>query len=106
MPLWVADDPEREWEVTYRPAFEYQARKKIEWAGRSGEPGYATLASIARENVLVDTPEGAARRLLALRSKVPWHEIWFFCRQPGMPHETALQQLEVVATRLRPLVSQ
>jgi alkanesulfonate monooxygenase SsuD/methylene tetrahydromethanopterin reductase-like flavin-dependent oxidoreductase (luciferase family) len=102
IPLWVSDDPERDWEELYRPAFDYQQRKYAEWYGdteiEAGLPGGDTTL----EAQLVGTPEDVARRLLEIWRQVPWHELGFFYRLPGISHERALEHLEMVSGRLMP----
>lgn len=105
--LWASDDPERDWEVFYRAAVEYQFSKYAEWAGGWDEPGYATLESLRhRQNLLVDTPENVAKRLLELRVRAPYHELMFWYRIRGIPHDRALEHLELVANRVVPLLAE
>lgn len=102
--LWAAEDPERDWEEFYRPALEYQFGKYAEW-GSARDSGYATPQTLGhRGNLLVDTPENIARRLLAIRSEAPYHEVVFWYRFPGISHERAAAHLELVANRVAPLL--
>jgi alkanesulfonate monooxygenase SsuD/methylene tetrahydromethanopterin reductase-like flavin-dependent oxidoreductase (luciferase family) len=104
--LWATEDPERDWELFYAPALQYQFRKYAEWAGQWGDPGYATVESLReRQNLLVDTPENVATRLLDLRASCPYHEVIFWYRFRGIPHERALEHLELVANRVVPLLA-
>jgi alkanesulfonate monooxygenase SsuD/methylene tetrahydromethanopterin reductase-like flavin-dependent oxidoreductase (luciferase family) len=105
--LWASDDPERDWELFYRSALEYQFRKYAEWAGSSSKVGVmADPHSLQRrENLLVDTPENIAKRLLAIREQAPFHEVVFWYRIPGIPHERSLEHLEIVAKQVMPLLS-
>jgi alkanesulfonate monooxygenase SsuD/methylene tetrahydromethanopterin reductase-like flavin-dependent oxidoreductase (luciferase family) len=103
--LWASDDPERDYEELFRPALEYQASQYAKWAGGWGEPGYATLETMRqRRNLLVDTPENLARRLLAIREAAPYHELMFWYRFRGIPHDRAMEHLELVGKRLVPLL--
>jgi alkanesulfonate monooxygenase SsuD/methylene tetrahydromethanopterin reductase-like flavin-dependent oxidoreductase (luciferase family) len=105
--LWASDDPERDWELFYRSALEYQFTKYAEWAGGWGEPGLPTLEDLQkRDNLLIDTPENVAKRIIDIRARAPFHEFVFWYRIPGIPHERALEHLEVVANRVIPLLSQ
>jgi alkanesulfonate monooxygenase SsuD/methylene tetrahydromethanopterin reductase-like flavin-dependent oxidoreductase (luciferase family) len=112
VPVWASDDPERDWELVFRPAFEFhmgQYVRRYEFrAEQSGKhyipPGVTTQFS--RESILVDTPERLAERLKATWGSAPWHELIFFCRLPGIPHERALEQLDLVAHRLVPLLTE
>jgi alkanesulfonate monooxygenase SsuD/methylene tetrahydromethanopterin reductase-like flavin-dependent oxidoreductase (luciferase family) len=102
--LWASDDPERDWESFYRSARDYQLRKYAEW--RSGsEAGLPELEALAcPDSLLIDTPENLANRLLALRSQIPFDELVFWYRIPGISHERALDHLDVVARRVIPLL--
>lgn len=101
-PLWVSDDPERDWEELYMPAFDYQQRRYVEWYGdnavEAGLPGGFTT----REAQFVGTPEDVARRIWDTWLEAPWHDFGFFYRLPGIPHERALEHLEMVSGRLVP----
>lgn len=103
--LWVADDPERDWEEIIRPSMEYQHGKYAEWAGESIEPGYATPDSLRdRANILVGTPENLASRLSTIRRACPFHEIMFWYRVPGITHDQSIAHLDRVANKLIPLL--
>ena len=105
--MWAADDPEREYEELFRPALEYQFGQYAKWAGGWGEPGYATPETLEdRRNLLVDTPENIARRLLEIRRRAPFHELMFWYRFRGIPHERAMEHLELVAKRVVPLLGE
>jgi alkanesulfonate monooxygenase SsuD/methylene tetrahydromethanopterin reductase-like flavin-dependent oxidoreductase (luciferase family) len=99
LPLWVSDDPERDWHELYLPAFQFQQDQYSKWAG-GGEVEPPTMAE-----QLVGTPEDVAQRLVATWRRAPWHDLGFFFRLPGIPHDRALEQLELVQTRLLPAVS-
>lgn len=102
--LWVSDDPERDWHELYLPAFTYQQSRYAEWYG-GGDLGAgvpATDVPPRMEDHLVGTPEEIAERLVATWRRAPWHDLGFFFRLPGIPHERGLEQLELVQTRLLP----
>lgn len=101
VPIWVSDDPERDWAELYRPAFEYQQRRYVEWAGDDVSDG-SEFAPEAMTDLFVGTPEEVAGRLAELRQKAPVQELGFFYRLPGIPHERALEQLELIQRRLLP----
>jgi alkanesulfonate monooxygenase SsuD/methylene tetrahydromethanopterin reductase-like flavin-dependent oxidoreductase (luciferase family) len=107
LPLWAADDPERDWELFYRHAVEYQFRKYTEWAGDPSHVGVPSGSDTpwTRERMLVDTPENISRRLRAIRARAPYHEVVFWYRIPFIGHERALAHLELVADRVIPLLS-
>jgi alkanesulfonate monooxygenase SsuD/methylene tetrahydromethanopterin reductase-like flavin-dependent oxidoreductase (luciferase family) len=102
--LWASEDPERDWEGFYRSARDYQLRKYAEW--RSGsEAGLPELEALASpDSLLVDTPENLAKRLLALRTQIPFDELVFWYRIPGISHERALEHLGVVGRHVIPLL--
>jgi alkanesulfonate monooxygenase SsuD/methylene tetrahydromethanopterin reductase-like flavin-dependent oxidoreductase (luciferase family) len=101
-PLWVSDDPERDWAELYEPAFDYQQRKYVEWYGdtavEAGLPGGYTT----RDAQFVGTPEDVAARMYETWRQAPWHELGFFYRLPGVPHERAMEHLELISSRLMP----
>lgn len=105
--LWASDDPERDWADFYGPAVEYQFRKYAEWAGDWSKIGVPAEPEFVgqREQMLVDTPENVAARLRAIRDRAPYHEVVFWYRFRGIPHERALEQLETVAQRVLPLLA-
>ncbi len=101
LPLWASDDPERDWCTFYARAYNYQQRRYREWAGDYDEGGMRREVD-GRSRLLVDTPERVAARLIELRHAVPWDELAFWYRLPGVPHERALEHLETVARRVWP----
>jgi alkanesulfonate monooxygenase SsuD/methylene tetrahydromethanopterin reductase-like flavin-dependent oxidoreductase (luciferase family) len=107
LPLWVSDDPERDWHELYLPAFTYQQARYAEWYGAgevdAGMPSTDEPASM--QDHLVGTPEDIAQRLVATWRRAPWHDLGFFFRLPGIPHERGLEQLELVQKRLLPAIS-
>jgi alkanesulfonate monooxygenase SsuD/methylene tetrahydromethanopterin reductase-like flavin-dependent oxidoreductase (luciferase family) len=103
--LWASDDPERDWEGFYRSARDYQLGKYAAW--RSGsEADLPELEALASpDSLLIDTPENLAKRLLALRSQIPFDELVFWYRIPGISHARALDHLGVVGRRVIPLLA-
>jgi hypothetical protein len=101
------DDPERDWEIFYRQAVEYQFGKYSEWAGGHSKVGVKSASDTPwkRKSMLVDTPENIARRLRAIRARAPHQEFVFWHRFPLIGHERALEHLEFVADRVIPLLS-
>lgn len=104
--LWASEDPDRDWATLLRPAAEYQALKYAEWAGRWGDAGYQTPETLRPEQVLIDTPEGLARRLLRMWRRAPFDELVFWYRIPRIGHEAAMTHLERVAERVLPRLSE
>lgn len=107
LPLWVSEDPERDWETVFLPALEYQFGKYTEWAGDVAKVGVDVDDSdsmMNRTSMMVDTPENVAKRLLAIRERAPFHEVVFWYRIPKIGHERAMEHLELVANRVMPLL--
>jgi alkanesulfonate monooxygenase SsuD/methylene tetrahydromethanopterin reductase-like flavin-dependent oxidoreductase (luciferase family) len=98
LPLWLSDDPERDWHELYQPAFVYQQSQYSIWAG--GDP----IAPPAMADHLIGTPEEIAPRLVATWQRAPWHDLGFFFRLPGVLFERGLEQLELVQKRLLPAI--
>lgn len=107
VPLWAAEDPERAWDTFYRRALDYQFGKYAEWAGDPAKVGVESDADAGwqRQPMLIDTPERIAERLLAIREQMPFHEVVFWYRIPHIGHERALAHLELVASRVMPLLA-
>lgn len=102
--MWVSDDPEKDWKTLFEPAFLYQQGKYAEWAGGEMEAGYATSEDLDMRDHLVGTPEDIAQRLLAMQREAPFQELVFWYRLPGIPHDRAMQHMELVSSRLMPLL--
>jgi alkanesulfonate monooxygenase SsuD/methylene tetrahydromethanopterin reductase-like flavin-dependent oxidoreductase (luciferase family) len=108
VPMWAAEDPERDWDLFFRKALEYQFQKYTEWAGDPTKVGVDVDDSAAfmnRSSMLVDTPENIARRLQTIRARAPFHELVFWYRIPLIGHERAMEHLELVANRVMPLLA-
>jgi hypothetical protein len=54
--------------------------------------------------VLIGTPENLAARLARTWIQAPWHEFCFYHRLLGVPHGRAMEQLELVVSKLLPAV--
>ncbi|WKG04276.1 LLM class flavin-dependent oxidoreductase [Mycolicibacterium sp. HK-90] len=106
VPLWASEDPERDWELFYRDAIEYQFGQYASWAGDRSKVGVHTDSDTPwqRENMLVDTPENIVRRLKDIRARAPYHEVVFWYRIPHIGHERAQAHLELVARKVIPLL--
>lgn len=104
-PIWVTDDPERDWDGDFGAAFRYQQRRYIgALDDPAREPGGSTIEFDAAR-VMIGTPSDVARRLVAMHARAPWHELSFYYRLPGISHERALEQLERVARQLIPALA-
>jgi len=101
--LWATDDPERAWDTTIQPALAYRQQKYLEWSGHEDALEGMTSKAL-RQGVLVGTPEDLARRLRATHERAPWHDLAFWHRLPGVPHEDAMEHLELTSRRLIPLL--
>ena len=53
--LWVADDPERDWELLIKPAFTYRQGRYHAWSRRNPQIDGMT-AEVGIRNVIIDTP--------------------------------------------------
>lgn len=106
VPLWASEDPERDWELFYKDAIEYQFGQYASWAGDRSKVGVHAESDTPwqRESMLVDTPENIARRLKEIRADAPYHEVVFWYRIPHIGHERALAHLELVAQKVIPLL--
>lgn len=107
VPLWAAEDPERDWNLFYKNAIEYQFNQYSSWAGDRSKVGVHTDSDAPwqREAMLVDTPENIVRRLKDIRARAPYHEIVFWYRIPHIGHERALAHLELIAVKVVPFLT-
>jgi alkanesulfonate monooxygenase SsuD/methylene tetrahydromethanopterin reductase-like flavin-dependent oxidoreductase (luciferase family) len=107
VPMWVSEDPERDWNNFYERAVEYQFNQYANWAGDRAKVGVHTDSDTPwqRETMLVDTPENIVRRLNNIRARAPYHEVVFWYRIPHIGHERALAHLELVAHKIVPFLT-
>ena len=89
VPLWAAEDPERDWNLFYKDAIEYQFNQYTSWAGDRSQVGVHSDSDAPwqRETMLVDTPENIVRRLKDIRARAPYHQVVFWYRIPHIGHE-------------------
>ena len=100
----LADDPERDWDTVIEPAMAYRQRKYLEWAGEESKlEGMTSKAE--RHGVIIGTPDAVARRLLDFHHRVPFDDLAFWYRLPGVGHEQAVAHLERVTRVLVPLLA-
>jgi len=104
-PLWVTDDPERDWAEGWGEAFRYQQRRYIEAIGTPDAAARGASLEFDMSKVLLGTVDDVARRLHALWRAAPFHEFGFYHRMPGISHERALEQLERVSGELAPALA-
>jgi alkanesulfonate monooxygenase SsuD/methylene tetrahydromethanopterin reductase-like flavin-dependent oxidoreductase (luciferase family) len=97
LPLWVTDDAERDWAGPWGSAFRYQQQRYAEAAGE--DPSALRFDS---GRLLIGDVTDLAERILKMWHQAPWHELVFYPRLPGVPHEEALRQLERVSSELIP----
>lgn len=107
--VWPSDDFETEWHDYVGPAFAYQQRRYAEWAG-DVQPTEGYLEDDAgleelRERMLIGTPESIAKRLSAIRSVFPFHEVVIWPQLPGVPFELAENCLRVFREQVAPNVT-
>lgn len=107
VPLWASEDPERDWDLFYKRAIEYQFGQYTTWAGDRSKVGVQSESDTPwqREKMLVDTPENLVRRLNDIRASAPFHEIVFWYRIPHIGHERAMAHLELVANKVVPFLT-
>lgn len=103
--LWVADDPERDWATVIEPAMAYRQRKYLEWAAGEEAKLEGMTSQAERNGVIIGTPEDVARRVLDFHGRVPFDDLAFWYRLPGVGHEQAVAHLERVTRVLVPLLS-
>jgi len=108
VPLWATEDPERDWNLFYKDAIEYQFNQYASWAGDRSQVGVHTDSDAPwqRETMLVDTPENIVRRLQEIRARAPYHQIVFWYRIPHIGHERAMAHLELMAHKVVPFLSE
>ncbi|WP_273733484.1 LLM class flavin-dependent oxidoreductase [Mycolicibacterium septicum] len=108
VPLWATEDPERDWNLFYKNAIEYQFNQYANWAGDRSNVGVPSDSDTPwqREAMLIDTPENIVRRLKDIRARAPYHEVVFWYRIPHIGHERALAHLEFVAEKVVPFLSE
>lgn len=125
--LVLADDPERAWaEISPHLAYQWgtYARYGSAVAGsaanaavadlgatdRAGDPDPASLRSggpiMTPPAFDVVTPEEAARRLRAWLDGLPVEHVYFWDSIAGMPDELAERHIELLATRLAPMLEE
>ena len=100
VPLCITDDPERDWNGEFGTAFRYQQGR---YALASGSDP-ATL-EFDPAHILLGPPADIAERLMATWPQAPWHELVFYPRLPGVSHERAMDQIELVSSRLGPALA-
>jgi alkanesulfonate monooxygenase SsuD/methylene tetrahydromethanopterin reductase-like flavin-dependent oxidoreductase (luciferase family) len=106
--VWPSPDFEEEWHDHVGPAFLYQQRRYAEWAGEvAPTEGYleddSDLEQL-RERMLIGTPEEIARRLNAIRSVYPFHEVVLWPQLPGIPFELAERCLRTFREEVAPRI--
>jgi alkanesulfonate monooxygenase SsuD/methylene tetrahydromethanopterin reductase-like flavin-dependent oxidoreductase (luciferase family) len=107
VPLWAAEDPERDWNLFYKDAIEYQFNQYATWAGDRSKVGVHSDSDVPwqREAMLVDTPENIVQRLKGIRAHAPYQEVVFWYRIPHIGHERALAHLELIANKVVPFLA-
>jgi alkanesulfonate monooxygenase SsuD/methylene tetrahydromethanopterin reductase-like flavin-dependent oxidoreductase (luciferase family) len=104
-PLWISDDPQKDWEEGWGEAFRYQQRRYIEAIGTPDAAARGASLEFDMDKVLLGTVDDVARRLYDTWRRAPWHEFGFYHRMPGVSHERALEQLELVSSKLVPALA-
>ncbi|MEZ0339275.1 LLM class flavin-dependent oxidoreductase [Mycobacterium sp. pV006] len=106
VPLWASEDPERDWNLFYRDAIEYQFNQYASWARDRSQVGVDTDSDTPwrREAMLIDTPENIVRRLKDIRARAPYHQVVFWYRIPHIGHDRAMAHLELMAHKVVPFL--
>lgn len=97
--IYVTDDPERGWSEI-REHLVYQLERYRSWyaAGGSTTPAPIDLAGeVARDRIIVGTPDRVIARIEELRARCPFDELYFWARLPGLTDELSQRSLELFA---------
>jgi alkanesulfonate monooxygenase SsuD/methylene tetrahydromethanopterin reductase-like flavin-dependent oxidoreductase (luciferase family) len=109
---WITDDPEADWPVVAKH-YSYQlnsyARHAAMGTGKSArEIDVERLrwrgGPFKRNMFLLATPEEAAAQIKAFLAGAPIKHVFFFPSIAGMPEKMAMKQIEMICTKLKPLL--
>jgi alkanesulfonate monooxygenase SsuD/methylene tetrahydromethanopterin reductase-like flavin-dependent oxidoreductase (luciferase family) len=103
--MWATEDPERDWERVYLPGYQYAEGRYVEMLNEGTHTDTlpdGIAVEFEPERVLFDTPERIVQRLLALRTLVPFSEVGFHYRLPGISYDDALANLDLISRRVLP----
>ncbi len=89
-----------DWDGDFGRALRYQ---QGQYALASG--GDPTALEFERRYILVGPAPELAQRLISTWQDTPWHELVFYPRLPGVPHDRAMEQIELVSSRLVPALA-
>ena len=106
--VYVCEDPERGWQEV-KEHYRYMADRYRQWseATDTNAPGDSTDGgeALPRANYLVGTPEMVASVISRLRHEVPFDQLVFWARPPGLPIERSSHSLELFARQVIPRLS-
>ena len=106
--IWVSDSPEKDWHSFVGPAFVYQQQRYADWCAdlpSAAGYNYGSDLKAMLPHVLVGRPAEIRDRLRDLATQVPLHELVFWARLPGVPHERASEHLRRFAEEVMPALS-
>jgi len=104
--VWVDEDPERAWQ-TAAPAIAYQMGRYADWGTDRDKPRPAPLdpSQLDREKFcFIGHPDQVAERLLTLQKQIPFEELCFWGRLPGLTHAQARAHLELFQNKVVPQI--
>jgi alkanesulfonate monooxygenase SsuD/methylene tetrahydromethanopterin reductase-like flavin-dependent oxidoreductase (luciferase family) len=109
---WIADDPDAEWPLI-RKYYDYQMNS-YQRHGAEGTGVEAKILDVDRMRwkggdfragqFLLATPEDAAKAIKRYVADAPVKHVMFFPSIAGMPEKMVAKQVEMICTRLRPLL--
>lgn len=105
--LHVCEDPERDWEIL-RPHAQYEVSQYAAW-GMAGAATYGDLGSddhLLRQSHAVWTPEEALSYLRSQQAEFPGSTFSFAPILAGMDPDMAQASLELIASRILPVLKQ
>lgn len=103
--VYVHEDPDQAWHEA-APAIAYQQSRYADWGTDRANPRPAELRvkDLKRENFpLVGDPETVARNLAQAYRDVPFQQLCFWGRLPGLNHGQALSSMSLFMEEVVPL---
>jgi alkanesulfonate monooxygenase SsuD/methylene tetrahydromethanopterin reductase-like flavin-dependent oxidoreductase (luciferase family) len=109
---WLSEDPDAEWPIV-KKYYDYQinsyGRYGAEGTGRPYTPVDVEKlrwrgGPINQRSFLIATPEDAAKQIKAFTAGAPVKHIHMFASVGGMPEKMVQKQVELISTRLGPLL--
>ena len=104
--IHVDEDPERAWQ-TAAPAIAYQMSRYADWGTDREKPRPAQVdpSQLDREQFcFIGHPDQVAERLVNLHKQIPFEELCFWGRLPGLTHAQATAHLELFQNKVVPQI--